>query len=449
MKPVTNIVLSIAFLSVITGVLLQPYAVAEDYAVVPANVFSSTDERGVNFSLNDYKGDVILLHFTGLETPLCIECLDEMKGQIRELENLSQLKINTTIITINIRKNPYSDSGMEMAERDFGVNVNWHWVEDYSPYPIASLYQEYWTVDGAFSNPTLLLINQNFSIVGVYHIYCLGKGPLDGIQTANSLSKDISNIQSGKWEGFKGSGYSEGITFLGMFALGILTAATPCSIALLIAMISYVGSLQDDSDKKLKKLSLQGFWIGIFFTLGMSLVFFIFGMIISSLGLFLEISALFYLIAGVILIILGLNIFKPLTEIIKRKEKSEANTRIIDKGRNLFLKISKRSIYFGAFFLGILFSIGWAPCAISLMMPVFILILSQKIAIITGGFLLFIFGLGHGIPNIPLCTVTSSVRGKLGNKYVAAGKWMQRIFGVIIIIIGVIMMARFWGINLW
>jgi len=449
MKSVINILLSIALLSVIASVLLQPFAVAEDYDVVPASNFSTIDERGVNFSLSDYKGNVILLHFTGLETPLCIECLDEMKGQIRELESLSQLKVNTTIITINIRKNPFSDSGMVMAESDFGVNVNWHWVEDYSPYSIASLYQEYWTIDGAFSNPTLLLINQNFSIVGVYHVYCLGKGSLDGIQTANSLSKDISDIQSGDWEGFKGSGYSEGVTFLGMFALGILTAATPCSIALLIAMISYVGALQGDSDKKLKKLSLQGFWIGIFFTLGMSLVFFIFGIIISSLGLFLEVSTLFYLIAGVILIILGLNIFKPLTEIIKRKGKSGTNSQIIDKGRKLFLNISKRSIYFGAFFLGILFSIGWAPCAISLMMPVFILILSQKIAIITGGLLLFIFGLGHGIPIIPLCTVTSSVRGKLGNKYVAAGKWMQRIFGVIILIIGVIMMARFWGINLW
>jgi len=446
MKSVINILLSIALLSVTASVLLQPFAEAEDYAVVPASNFYTTDERGINFSLNDYNGDMIILHFTGLETPLCIECLDEMKGQIQELENLSQLKVNATIITINIRKNQYSDSGMVMAESDFEVNVNWHWVEDYNPYPIASLYQEYWTVDGAFSNPTLLLINQNFSIVGVYHVYCLGKGPLDGIQTANSLSKDISDIQSGDWEGFKGSSYSEGITFLSMFALGILTAATPCSIALLIAMISYVGSIQEDSDKK---LSLQGLCIGIFFTVGMSLVFFIFGIIISSIGFFLEVSTLFYLIAGVILIILGLNIFKPLTEIIKRKDKSGTNSQIIDKGRNLFLKISKRSIYFGAFFLGILFSIGWAPCAISLMMPVFILILSQKIAIITGGLLLFIFGLGHGIPIIPLCTVTSSVRGKLGNKYVAAGKWMQKIFGVIIIVIGIVMAIRFWGINLW
>ncbi|UCF12902.1 MAG: hypothetical protein JSW06_01260, partial [Thermoplasmatales archaeon] len=84
-----------------------------------------------------------------------------------------------------------------------------------------------------------------------------------------------------------------------------------------------------------------------------------------------------------------------------------------------------------------------------LMMPVFILTLSQKISLLTSGLLLFVFGLGHGIPIIPLCAVTSSIRGKLGNKYVSAGKWMQRVFGVIIIIIGAIMAVRFWGINFW
>ncbi|MCK4348173.1 MAG: hypothetical protein KAW47_06110 [Thermoplasmatales archaeon] len=57
--------------------------------------------------------------------------------------------------------------------------------------------------------------------------------------------------------------------------------------------------------------------------------------------------------------------------------------------------------------------------------------------------------LGHGIPIIPLCAVTSSVRGKLGNKYVKAWRWMQRVFGLIIIAIGIIMALRFWGINFW
>ncbi len=65
-----------------------------------------------------------------------------------------------------------------------------------------------------------------------------------------------------------------------------------------------------------------------------------------------------------------------------------------------------------------------------------------------GGLLLFVFGIGHGIPIIPLCALTSSVRGKVGNKYVVVGKWMQRIFGILIIIIGIIMAVRFWGFNL-
>lgn len=449
MRSNVKIILSVAFIMIIVGIFFKPYAEVEGYQINPAFDFSTVDEQGVNFSLSDYKGEVIIIHFTGLETPLCIECLEEMKDQIKQLENLHRSDINVTIITVNFRKNPFSDSGLVMAERDFGVNVSWHWVEDFSPYPVASLYQEYWTVDGAFSNPSIVLIDQDFRIVGVYNVYALGKGSLDGIQISESLAKDVSEIRSGNWEGFKGDGYSESITFLGIFILGILTAATPCSIALLVAMISYVGSLQKDSKNKSKKYTLQGFWIGVIFTIGMSLVFFLFGMIISSLGIFLEVSTLFYLIAGVVLIILGIHIFKPLSQLVKLKAKNETSSKIMNKGQNIFTRISKKSIYFGAFFLGVLFSIGWAPCAISLMMPVFVLILAQKIPIFTGGLLLFVFGLGHGIPIIPLCSVTSGIRGKIGNKYVIAGKWMQRIFGIIIIIIGIIMAVRYWGINLW
>ena len=231
--------------------------------------------------------------------------------------------------------------------------------------------------------------------------------------------------------------------------MGILTSLTPCSIALLVAMISYVGSLQKKSEDSLKKYSLQGFWIGVVFTLGMSFVFFVFGLILTSVGVFIEISTFFYLIAGVILIILGINIFKPLGELIRKKTKEGNDPKVMEKGQKLFTKLSKKSIYLGAFFLGVLFSIGWAPCAMSLMMPVFILTLTQKISILMGGLFLFVFGLGHGIPIIPLCAVTSSVRGKVGNKYVVAGRWMQRIFGILIILIGIIMALRFWGIKYW
>jgi len=444
MKHLVFIFLVLAFLSPTLLVTVD----AND--IIKAPDFTATDENGIKFNLSDYSGKVIVLHITGVENPLCIECLEEMKGQIVELEKLSNSNQNVTIITINIRKNPYfNTTGLEMAEEEWEMNINWHWVEDFGPFPISGLYQKYWTIDGAFSNPSIILIDTNQSIVGVRHVYCMGKGVIDGIQTAESIEGYAKAIAEGKWEGFNEKLADEGLTFVGIFILGILTSVTPCSIALLVAMISYVGSMQKDLQKTSKKYSLQGLWIGIIFTLGMSLVFFIFGMAISSLGAFIQASAVFFLIAGIILIILGINIFKPFSEIFKRKSEKGTSLGFIEKGQGIFFKLSKKSIYLGAFFLGILFSIGWAPCALSLMMPVFVLTLTQQISIVMGGLLLFVFGLGHGVPIIPLCTVTSSIRGKLGNKYVAAGKWMQRIFGIIIIIIGVIMAIRFWGIKFW
>jgi len=448
MKRVFHIILLIVS-AVFVLSLFSSLVEGDQHKVASAPDFTAVDEDGVEFSLSDYKGHVIILHFTGLESPLCIECEEEMEGQLVELEDLAQSVDNVSIVTVNIRKNPYSISGRDIAEQDYGINVSWHWVEDFSPYHISGLYQEYWTVDGAFSNPTLVLIDENQSIVGVYHIYCMGKGKLDGVQTAESLAQDVRDIAEGRWEGFKGETSGGSVAFLSIFALGVLTSLSPCSIVLLVVMVSYVGSLRKDSEDTSKKLTAQGFWVGIFFTLGLSLVFFVFGMIIQSVGFFIEASAVFYLIAGVILIVLGINVFKSIKEILGIKSRGELSSRIMGKGRNIFFKLSKKSLYLGALFLGILFAIGWAPCAMSLMMPVFILTLTQKISILAGGLLLFVFGLGHGVPIIPLCAGTGSIRGKLGNKYVTAGRWTQKVFGVIIIVVGLIMAVRFWGINFW
>lgn len=442
-------VIWIIFIFVLFTAMLPSFVLADG---ISAPDFTTMDENGVQFSLSDYAGEVVVLHITGLETPLCIECLEEMIGQIEELEKLSD-STDFNILTINLRKNPNSDSGKVIAEHDYGINVSWRWVEDFGPYTVAGLYQDFWTVQGAFSNPTIILIDQNQSIVGLYHVYCLGTGKIDDIQSASSLESDVQAIREGTWEtDLTEDKFSDSITFLGIFGLGILTALSPCSIALLVAMISYVGSLQKDNekeDKKLKKISIQGLWIGIVFTLGMALVFFVFGLVISSLSMFMKASALFYLISGIILVILGINVFIPLKEYIKKDSGSEKNAGMTERGQKLFFDLSNRSMYVGAFFLGVLFSVGWAPCAISLMMPVFILMLSQQIPLLIGGLMLFVFGLGHGIPIIPLCAVTSSVRGKLGNKYVKAGKWMQRAFGIIIIAIGIIMALRFWEIYFW
>lgn len=441
--PVKKILLVVVLILVFAPVLTH----GEEFS--PAPVFTADTVDGQTFSLNESQGNVTILHIQNFENPICIECEKELQGQIKSLAGLSAMNhSNISIVTLNLRKNPSSDDGKTLAERWYDINVTWYWMEEEAPYRVADDYRQYWTVDGAFANPTLVLIGPSLDVMGVYHVYRMGAGKLDGVQSTTSLSGDIEQILQGNWTTFKGETSSRDITFLGMFALGIITALSPCSIALLISMISYVGATSGGTGTR--KESIRGFGMGVVFTLGMALVFFFIGLLISYAGFFVEMSSLFYLIAGGILLILGINIIFPLKELLKPLFKGKkGGGNIMEKGGKLFASISKKSLLMGAFFLGILFAVGWAPCAISLVMPVFILVLAQKTSLLMGGLLLFVFGLGHGVPVIPLTTLTRGMRAKVGNAYVTAGRYIQKIFAIAILIIAVVLMLRYFGIYFW
>lgn len=415
----------------------------------PAPGFTAETVDGRTFSLNESRGNVTILHVQNFENPICIECEKELRGQIEALADLAAMNhSNLSIVTLNLRKNPSSDDGRTLAERWYGINVSWYWIEEEAPYQVADDYRQYWTVDGAFANPTLVLIGPSLDVMGVYHVYRMGAGKLDGIQSASSLADDAEKILQGNWTAFKGETSSRDITFLGMFGLGIVTALSPCSIALLISMISYVGATAGDTGTR--KESIRGLGMGVVFTVGMALVFFFIGLLISYAGFFVEMSSLFYLIAGIILLILGINIVYPLKELVAPLlKKNSGRGNLMEKGGKLFESLSKKSLLLGAFFLGILFAVGWAPCAISLVMPVFILVLAQKTSLLMGGLLLFVFGLGHGVPVIPLTTLTRGMRARVGSAYVTAGRYIQKIFAVVILIIAIIFILRYYGIQLW
>ena len=429
----------------------------QDAEIRPAPDFTATDHLNRSFSLSDMEGQVTILHITQFESPVCMECEDHMREQIEELKILAdEDDPNISIITLNIRKNSYSDDGWALVEQWYGINITWHWIEEFEPFPIASQYQEYWEVDSSFANPSIIMIDQDQDIVGVYHVYCLGSGELDGTQTHDSLASDADDILSGEWGEFRGE-MSDGVTLTSMLLLGIITSFSPCSILLLLTMISYIGSMKDEAEDG-TSLDLNwkgGLWIGVSFTIGTTLVFLLFGLLISYVGLFIEISRTFYLIAGSILVILGINAVKPFSEIISISKREEDSK--MDDGQNVMNgygariidKLGKRSANLASFFLGILFSIGWAPCAISLVFPVIVLMLSQDISLIMGGLMMGLFGLGHGLVIIPFCVASGEMKGKLGNKYINAGKWIQPLFGLAIVIIGTIFALRYFGMELW
>ena len=184
--------------------------------------FHAVDVNGKSLSLSDYRGEAVLLHITNIENPLCRECEHALNSQTLELEKLRQKDSKTEIITLNVRKNPYSKDGRSLVESWWHINVSWPWVEDFEPYPLTSKYIDYSTLEGGFANPTLLLIDKQGQIASVYHVYQLGKGEIDGIQSADTLYNKIKSIERSEASGagFKGMASRQSVTYIGMFFFG-------------------------------------------------------------------------------------------------------------------------------------------------------------------------------------------------------------------------------------
>ena len=116
---------------------------------------------------------------------------------------------------------------------------------------------------------------------------------------------------------------------------------------------------------------------------------------------------------------------------------------------NISMGLFEYSAFIGAFALGVFFALGWAPCAVSLVFPVLIWLISQNVTPLAGGIMLFVFGVGHGVPVIPIATFSRAVGGQIGEKYISAGKYVTKVFGLAVIGIGLVYAVRYLGFKMW
>ena len=448
---------NIIYLTVAIAITLALSFIAFNYLgqsregeIVPAADFTANDFLNRTFSLNDSAGNITIIHVTQLESPVCIECERHMREQTLALAEM-QNDPDVNVITLNIRKNLYSPDGWTLARDWWDINVTWSWVEEKDPYAIAGLYQEYWDVEGNFANPSLIIIDAEQNVVGVYHIYTMNKGEVDGVQTADSLRQDVTEILDGEWTVFRGE--TGTTTYIGVFILGIISTFSPCSLFMLFALVSFViSSEKEDKGKEgsLKTDWKSGTWIGITFSLGMILTFAIFGAMASYIGVFIESSTTFSLVVGISLALLGINIIWPLGDAFNRLRKKEVDAcGENDSAKRLMTRLKGRKPGLIGLLLGILFTIGWTPCALAMVLPVIVLIVSGKVTLLTGIALMCVFALGRTVVVTSFCAAIGGMKGQIYTKFIKAGKWIQPIFGVAMVALGVIYALRYWGFNLW
>ena len=179
------------------------------------------------------------------------------------------------------------------------------------------------------------------------------------------------------------------ISILIAFFAGVLSFFSPCILPLIPSYLCYITgfSVDDLASGDIKRVVKDSFIGSVFFVLGFSLLFIALGVGVSFLGkIFIPIANLLRIVGGFVIIFFGLVIagfFK---------------IRFLQIEKRLTIK-NKPLGYFGAFLVGMAFSVGWTPCVGPIISSILIVAGTGQ-SVVKGFLLLTAYSLGLGLPII-------------------------------------------------
>ncbi len=205
---------------------------------------------------------------------------------------------------------------------------------------------------------------------------------------------------------------------------GLISFLSPCVLPLIPGYISYVSgnSLNDlVENRNINILPI------IFFTVGFSLVFIIFGAASTFLGqVLLQNSIEFRIAAGLVIIVLSLHIIGIINIKFLNFEK-----RIDSKSKTNF---------FSPVLIGMAFAFGWTPCIGPILGSILVLAATEE-SLAKGMNLLFFYSLGLAIPFI--------LSGYLVQKFLIFSKnfrkkitLVSKIGGIVLLITGILILTN-------
>ena len=173
------------------------------------------------------------------------------------------------------------------------------------------------------------------------------------------------------------------LVFLG----GLMTSLSPCILSMLPVMLGYIGGLEKPSKTK-------GFITSASFVLGLAVTFAMLGIIASLLGkAFGQIGPVWLYIIGFFAIFMGLQLIGVINVNLPGLQTMPA----------------KKGGVLGSFGVGLLFGLVASPCATPVLAVLMTYVAGQGV-LWNGALLLFIYGLGHGLPLIIAGTFTAVLK---------------------------------------
>lgn len=211
------------------------------------------------------------------------------------------------------------------------------------------------------------------------------------------------------------------ISVIFSFTAGIVSFLSPCVLPIIPGFLAYLAgtSLEESSSKR-----RDVFLASVFFVLGFATVFSVLGIILNTILSSVAYSAETWLarIGGALVILFGLY----LTGLLKLP--------FMDREYKMNVKKRFKSNAITSFVFGSAFAAGWTPCVGAVLGGIL------SLAATTPGSafpLLLAYSLGLGVPFL-IVGLFASKASKFINRYVYMLKYLNIIFGGILIVIGIL-----------
>ena len=207
------------------------------------------------------------------------------------------------------------------------------------------------------------------------------------------------------------------LSFILVYFGGILTSASPCCLTMIPVTVGYIGGYNEGSGDD-GGSRLRGFTMSLIFVLGLSTTFALFGIIAVMLGkIFGQLGTTWYYVIAALAIVMGLNLLGVIN---------------INFPGLKELPIKKSGLL-PAYLIGMLFGLVMSPCATPVL-AVIVTYVASTGSFYYGAALLFVYGLGHGLPLILAGTFTATI--KQLPRFRSVSRYVTTVSGVIMILLG-------------
>lgn len=209
------------------------------------------------------------------------------------------------------------------------------------------------------------------------------------------------------------------------FVAGIVSFLSPCVLPLIPGYLAYLaGSSVGEGGAKRREIFLNS----LCFVLGFGLVFALLGVLLNTLlsAIAYDVQIWLSRLGGVLIIALGLY----LTGLLK--------IAFLDREHKLNVRSRFKSRYLTSVVFGAAFAAGWTPCVGAVLGSILGLAATQPGLAFT---LLITYSLGFGLPFLAVGLFTSQA-AQLISRYGQWAIWVNRVFGVLLIVLGILIFTQ-------